>query len=150
MQISSRFTIAIHICNCISTFDEQYKITSDFLASSINVNPVVVRRLLQQLKGAGIIAVARGSGGASIARPAEDITLLDIYKAVECVDAGKLFHFHENPSNQCPVGRNMHRVLDDRLDRIQTAMEKEMQKITIADIVSDTAKLIEKENKKKA
>ena len=53
MQISSRFTIAVHILICIETFKEDYKITSDFLASSVNVNPVVIRRLLQQLKKAG-------------------------------------------------------------------------------------------------
>ena len=59
MQISSRFTIAVHILICIETFKEDYKITSDFLASSVNVNPVVIRRLLQQLKKAGIINVKR-------------------------------------------------------------------------------------------
>lgn len=50
MQISSRFTIAVHILICIETFKNDYKITSDFLASSVNVNAVVIRRLLQQLK----------------------------------------------------------------------------------------------------
>ena len=47
MQISSRFTIAIHVLVCIETFKNDYKVTSEFLASSVNVNPVVIRRLLQ-------------------------------------------------------------------------------------------------------
>ena len=64
MQISSRFTIAIHIFTCIDTFKDQYKLTSEFLAASVNVNPVVIRRILQQLKAAGLITVTRGSGGA--------------------------------------------------------------------------------------
>ncbi len=97
MQISSRFTIAIHVLVCIETFKNDYKITSEFLASSVNVNPVVIRRLLQQLKKAGIINVKRGSGGADIEKPLNEITLLDVYNAVECVEEGKLFHFHENP-----------------------------------------------------
>lgn len=54
MQISSRFTIAVHMMTCMETFKEDYKITSDFLASSIHVNPVIIRRLLSQLKEAGL------------------------------------------------------------------------------------------------
>lgn len=143
MQISSRFTIAVHILICIETFKNDYKITSDFLASSVNVNAVVIRRLLQQLKKAGIINVKRGSGGAEMARSPEEITLLDIYNAVECVEEGRLFHFHENPSQECPVGKNIHAVLDVRLEEIQKAMEREMRSISIQDIINDTKKLIE-------
>ena len=142
MQISSRFTIAVHILTCIETFKEDYKITSDFLASSVNVNPVVIRRLLQQLKKAGIINVKRGSGGAYIEKPLDEITLLDVYNAVECIDNGNLFHFHENPNSRCPVGRNIHSVLDRRLDSIQQAMEREMSSVTLQDIADDTDRLI--------
>lgn len=142
MQISSRFTIAVHILICIETFKEDYKITSDFLASSVNVNPVVIRRLLQQLKKAGIINVKRGSGGAYIEKPLDKITLLDVYNAVECIDNGNLFHFHENPNSRCPVGRNIHSVLDRRLDSIQQAMELEMSSVTLQDIADDTDRLI--------
>ena len=114
-----QFTYSHVILICIETFKEDYKITSDFLASSVNVNPVVIRRLLQQLKKAGIINVKRGSGGAYIEKPLDEITLLDVYNAVECIDNGNLFHFHENPNSRCPVGRNIHAVLDRRLDNIQ-------------------------------
>ena len=142
MQISSRFTIAVHILICIETFKDDYKITSDFLASSVNVNPVVIRRLLQQLKKADIINVKRGSGGAYIEKPLDEITLLDVYNAVECIDNGNLFHFHENPNSRCPVGSNIHAVLDKRLDSIQQAMEREMSSVTLQDIADDTDKLI--------
>ncbi len=142
MQISSRFTIAIHILTCIRAFEGQYKITSDFLAGSVNVNPVIIRRLLSQLKSAGLINVARGSGGASIAKPLEEITALDVYNAVECVDNGELFHFHKNPNSECPVGKNIHNILDGRLLQVQAAMENEMKKITLSDIVRDADKCI--------
>lgn len=79
MQISSRFTLAIHIFACIETFEKDYKITSDFLASSTNVNPVIIRKLLSQLKTAGLLKIARGTGGATIAKPLKEITFLDIY-----------------------------------------------------------------------
>lgn len=142
MQISSRFTIAIHVLICIETFKKDNRVTSDFLASSVNVNPVVIRRLLQQLKMAGIVNVVRGSGGTVIAKPIEQITLLDIYNAVECVEDGNLFHFHENPNNLCPVGKNIHNILDVRLDKIQEAMEKEMRSVNIADIIKVSKELI--------
>ncbi|MCM1499174.1 MAG: Rrf2 family transcriptional regulator [Clostridium sp.] len=142
MQISSRFTIAIHVLTCIETFKDDYKVTSDFLANSVNVNPVIIRGLFQQLKAAGIVHVARGSGGTQIARPLGEITMLDIYHAVECVEEGKLFHFHGNPNADCPVGRNIHNVLDEKLNRIQQAMEEEMRGITLEDILRDTQKFI--------
>lgn len=142
MQISSRFTIAIHIFSCINTFEKENKITSDFLAGSINVNPVIIRKLLSQLKTAGLINVQRGCGGASIAKPLDQITFLDIYNAVECIENGELFHFHENPNQDCPVGRNIHRILDGKLRRVQESMECEMKKITLADVIRDTQKYI--------
>lgn len=142
MQISSRFTLAVHILVCIDVFKEDYKVTSDFLAGSTNVNPVIVRKILGQLKAAGLVEVARGFGGASIPRPLNKISFLDIYNAVECIGNGELFHFHENPSADCPVGRNIHVVLDDKLARVQRAMEAELSSVTLEDIMQDTRKRI--------
>lgn len=144
MQISSRFTIAIHIFACMETFGKDYKITSDFLASSINVNPVIIRKLLSQLKNAGLITVARGTGGTAPTRPINEITFYDVYQAVDLLEEGELFHFHENPNPNCPVGKNIHTALDERLSQIQGAMENEMKKYTIADVVSDIKKCIER------
>ena len=146
MQISSRFTLAVHIFACVDTFQGEYKVTSDFLAGSTNVNPVIIRKILGQLKAAGLIQVARGTGGTTITKPLDEITLLDIYRAVECVGDNQLFHFHENPNTACPVGRNMHHVLDDKLQRVQDAMEKELQSITLADIKDDLTKYLSEEN----
>ena len=143
MQISSRFTLAVHIFACIDVFKDDYKVTSDFLAGSTNVNPVIVRKILGQLKAAGLVDVARGSGGASIPKPLNEISFLDIYNAVECVENGELFHFHENPNTDCPVGRNIHAVLDDKLMRVQKAMETELSSITLEDIRRDTKELID-------
>ena len=60
MQISSRFTMANHMFACIDTFSDQ-KMTSDFMAGSIGTNPVIIRKLLQQLKAAGLIEVSNGT-----------------------------------------------------------------------------------------
>lgn len=143
MQISSRFTIAIHMLACMDTFKDEYKITSDFLASSINVNAVIIRKILSQLKDSGLIEVKRGPGGATIAKSLEDITFLDIYRAVDCVEENALFHFHENPNLSCPVGKNIHNILDDKLIQVQEAMERELQSITLADVKQDLEKYLE-------
>ncbi len=146
MQISSRFTIAIHIFACIDTFKDEYKLTSDFLAGSVNVNPVIIRKVMQQLKRAGLINVARGTGGIEPAKPLDEITLLDIFKAVDSIEDEQLFHFHENPNAACPVGRNIHKGLDDKLQSIQQAMEQRMSEITIEDVINDTQRSISEEN----
>ena len=142
MQISSRFTIAIHMMTCMETFKDDYKITSDFLAGSINVNPVVIRRILLQLRDAGLIEVKRGTGGATLAKKPEEITFLDVYRAVECIEENTLFHFHENPNPNCPVGRNIHNILDDKLLQVQGAMERELESITLADVLRNLEKFI--------
>ncbi|MDO4304010.1 MAG: Rrf2 family transcriptional regulator [Bacillota bacterium] len=142
MQISSRFTIAIHVFACMEIFGEDYKITSDFLAASINVNPVIIRKILSQLRNAGLIEVARGTGGTTATRPINEITFYDIYLAVDLLEEGELFHFHENPNPNCPVGKNIHTALDDKLLHIQEAMESEMKKYTIADVINDIRKCL--------
>lgn len=138
MQISSRFTMAIHMFACIDTFSDM-KMTSDFMAGSIGTNPVIIRKLLQQLKAAGLIEVLRGTGGVKITRPLSEITFLDIYKAVECTPDEQLFHFHENPNQNCPVGKNIHKVLDSRLGEVQKAMEDKLAEMTLADVKRDVA-----------
>lgn len=137
MQISSRFTIAIHMLACMDVFKDEYKITSDFLASSIQVNAVIIRKILSQLKDAGLVEVKRGPGGAVIAKSSDQVTFFDVYRAVDCLEENTLFHFHENPNPDCPVGKNIHRALDDKLLRVQAAMERELQSISLADVVSD-------------
>ena len=144
MQISSRFTMAIHMFACIDTFSDQ-KMTSDFMAASIGTNPVIIRKILRQLKAAGLIEVARGTGGVTITKSLDQITFLDVYRAVECTPEEELFHFHENPNPKCPVGKNIHGILDKRLLEVQSAMEEKLSKMTLEDVKKDMAHYIEKE-----
>ena len=133
MQISSRFTIAVHILTCIDYFADDHTITSDFLAGSVGVNPVIIRQVILQLKAAGLVDVVRGKTGITLSRELEDITLYDVYEAVESVK-GKLFRFHENPNPKCPVGKNIHSVLDGKLNDIQATLEDQMRTITMKDV----------------
>ena len=122
MQISSRFTMAIHMFACIDVFKDM-KMTSDFMAASIGTNPVIIRKLLQQLKAADLVEVLRGTGGVKVKRS-----------------------FHEKPNQKCPVGRNIHHVLDSKLDKVQRAMEQELAKITLEDVKEEMEEWIRKEN----
>lgn len=147
IQISSRFTVALHILVCVDTFRDEYKVTSDFLAGSIGTNPVIIRKILTQLQGAGLITVARGTGGIEPTKRLSEISFYDVYQAIEPVEGGELFRFHENPSPQCPVGRNIHVLLDDKLKDIQTAMEEKMKKYTMADLRTGMQDTMRKEGK---
>lgn len=140
MQYSSRLPIAVHILLAIVEFEGKEKTTSTFLAGSVNVNPVIIRNVLGQLKAAGLVTVKAGEGGASLAREPKDITLMDVFDAVEKEEA--LFHFHENPNPECPVGKNVHTVLDSRLSAIQEAMREKMGSITLQDLLDDMAALL--------
>ena len=143
MQISSRFTVALHIFTCVDTFKNEYKVTSDFLAGSIGTNPVIIRKILTQLKKAGLIEVARGTGGIELTKELSEITFYDVYDAIEPVDGGDLFRFHEAPNPKCPVGRNIHALLDDKLKDIQHAMEEKMRQYTLLDLQEGMKELLE-------
>lgn len=135
MQFSSRLPIAVHILLAIVEFKGKEKTTSAFLAGSVNVNPVIIRNTLGQLKAAGLVTVKAGEGGASLAKEPKDITLLDVFDAVEKEEA--LFHFHENPNPECPVGKNVHAVLDNKLFAIREVMREKMKSITLQDLIDD-------------
>ena len=71
MKIANRFTIAIHTLLLIEHFNGQYKVTSEFIANSVQVNPVIIRQVLGQLTKAKLVEVQAGSGGAKLASTAD-------------------------------------------------------------------------------
>lgn len=91
----------------------------------------VQHEVIGKLKDAGLVTVDAGVGGAHIARPLTSITLLDVYQAIEGPDR-QLFGFHDNPNPQCPVGRNIHTLLDGELDAAQHALETQLGQMTLA------------------
>ena len=135
MQITSKFTIAVHILTAIDYFRDS-AVTSGFLAASVGANAVIVRGVMGELKAAGLIAVSRGRTGISLARPLSDMTLYDVYTAVGAAE-DSLFRFHDSPNPQCPVGRNIHAALDGRLAAAEQAMASSLQSMTVADVAAD-------------
>ena len=135
MQISGRFAVAVHILTCIDYFQDSQNVTSEFVASSVNTNPVIIRQIISRLKAAGLVDVSRGKNGMKLSRPPQNITLYDVYVAVESVK-GKLFRFHPNPNPKCPVGKNIHHALGEFLDEIQQSFEENLKAVKLSDIIS--------------
>lgn len=133
-KISSRFSVGVHILCVVGTSPSPC--TSEYIAASVNTNPVIIRRIMGSLKKAGLVHVKAGTGGASLRKELDDITLLDVYRAVEVVENGGLFHFHEHPNPECPVGANIEAALRTNMIAAQTALENELANVTLAQLVA--------------
>ncbi|MDQ0417815.1 DNA-binding IscR family transcriptional regulator [Croceifilum oryzae] len=141
MSISSRFAVGIHILTLIK-MNKNGVSSSEFLAGSVNTNPVVIRKIMGMLKNAGLVKVRPGIAGAELAKDLSEITLLDVYKAVNVVQDKELFSIHENPNPQCPVGRNIQHTIGPIFEIAQTALEKALGNVTVEDVERD---MIERE-----
>lgn len=144
MAISSRFSVAVHILSLLD-LEKEGRITSEFIAGSVNTNPVVIRRIMSMLSRAELVMTSAGVAGARLARPLAEITLLDVYRAVQVDISDELFSIHSNPNPECPVGRNIQSTLESSFTRAQSAMEKELSSITMEQVVSD---LLQRESAK--
>lgn len=136
MSISSRFAVGVHILTLIEMNKDGVS-SSEFIAGSVNTNPALIRKIIGMLKKAGLVEVHPGIAGTKLARELSDITLLDVYKAVDVVQDNELFSVHENPNPQCPVGRNIQDSIIPILSTAQIALEKVLGNVTIEDIVKD-------------
>ena len=133
MNNSSRYTVAIHILTLLA-YCEPSSLTSEFIAGSVNTNPVVIRRLLGNLREANLVASQAGPGGGwHLLRDPQKITLRDIYDAME---GSSLFPLHAStPNPLCPVGKTIQSVLANHFKSAQEAMENELDRTTLAALV---------------
>jgi Predicted transcriptional regulator len=160
MKISSRFSIAVHIIVIIALMSENQKITSSYLSECINVNPVILRKILGQLKRAELIDVKSGKGGATLLKNPNEISLIDIYRAVEAIEEISLFNSHNRQEVKCPIdckncpladkkdengkkrtgdtpnGCTIHVAVDEHLFSAQKAMEASLKTTTIEQIIN--------------
>ncbi|PYI54663.1 Rrf2 family transcriptional regulator [Paenibacillus flagellatus] len=132
-QISTRFSMAVHTLSLIAVSPNEC--TGDFIAGSVNTNPVVIRRIMGMLKKAGLVDVRPGVGGATLLKEPGRITLLDIYRAVDVTEENRLFRMHESPNMNCPVGRNIEQALQSELQAAQSAMEQRLARTTLEQLI---------------
>ncbi len=137
-MVATRFSVALHILILIAR-DTSDEATSARMAVSIGTNPVVVRRIAGHLARAGLISVQRGPGGASLARPADQITLRDVWRAIH-PEREKLIRVHPRTNRQDPVGRRMPELLRARFDQAEQVMLENLAGTTVADLVGEFAK----------
>lgn len=140
--MNTRFAVAVHILTFLET-QAGAPVASELIASSVNTNPTLIRRLLSQLARAGLTVSQMGSGGgALLARPAASITLLDVWRAID--ESREVFAMHEAPNPMCPVGRNIKKTLGLRIAGVQSAIDAELAKTTIAAMAHDISQDEEK------
>jgi Rrf2 family protein len=132
---SCRFAFAVHVM-AVLALEKADCCSSSRLARTVNTNPVVIRRLLIELQAAGLISTLRGPhGGALLKRKPEKVTLREIHNAV---DQGNTFATHPNePSAECPVGRKIAKVMERIQERANRALARELEKMTLADVLRD-------------
>ena len=135
MAANSQFSMAVHVLTLLARGGDE-NVKSDCIAGSVNTNPVVIRRLLSQLSHAGLVASQTGAtGGTKLAKPPEQISLCEIYKAVCC---GEVFALHpRSPNQDCPVGKNIEAVLCNLQKEIDRAVGEKLGEYTLATVLGN-------------
>jgi len=135
MGTSTRFAVGVHLLTTLAANPGKV-LRSEDMADSANTNPVVVRRLFSLMTSAGLIRARLGPGGGfELARPASDITLRDVFAALE---GGELFTEHRSPpSVSCPAGAHILPVLREATAPAVEALEEQLSRTTIADIAAE-------------
>lgn len=137
MQISMKCSVAVHCLLFIWEARGKVRVTSTLLAQSTGCNPVIIRNILSALKKAGIITVLRGQGGAELCREPAQITLHEIYAALEPDGLSSLIGIHPCDGRACPVAQNIRRVLQRPYHQIENAIAATMDSITLASMIDD-------------
>ncbi|WP_125710759.1 Rrf2 family transcriptional regulator [Companilactobacillus zhongbaensis] len=144
MKYSHKLSDAVHVLSYIEIFQDE-DLSSKAIADSIESNPSLIRRLMSSLSKAGLLITRSGSVSPRLSRPADQISLLDIYLAID--DSHELLHVDKKTNMNCPVGRNIQDTLNVAYDQVQKAAEKSMQSIVLQDLIEDV--LMREKNRNK-
>ena len=134
MAISTRYSDAIHIMAFIYIY-QNTKLSSENIAKSVMTSPVVVRRIMSALQKAALIKTTHGSPNPVLAKDAANITLLDIYLAVE--NDKPLFTVDHKTNPQCIVGSQIQGILTQHYHEVQSAALGRLERITLQDIIDE-------------
>ena len=146
MQISMKCSVAVHCLIFIHEAKGIAKVTSALLAESTECNPVVIRNILSALKKAGLITVPRGTGGAELCADPAQITLYQIYAALEPEGVTSLIGIHPCQGRPCPVAQNIRQVLQKPYHQIEDAVRTTMDSITLQSMLDDFHGLVKKQD----
>lgn len=141
MRIDTKCSIGIHCMIIIAVYGDKCKMTSEMIARSTGCNNVIIRNILGRLKKSGLIMIARGVGGAVMNCNLNEVSIWDIYCALDEKDPAEIIGIHPNPYEKCPVGRSIEKNLRKPYNAIGDAIRKEMQKHTLDKIVDEFYKI---------
>lgn len=136
MRISTQCSIALHCLIFIAEYEHTIKVTGERLAKSTGCNAVIIRNILNSLKKAEIITITRGAGGAHLNASPKEITVWDVYHAIESEGLEHLIAFHPHPSDKCSVGQRIETVLLGPYQEIGAAVAEAMKKITLQQLLT--------------
>ncbi len=106
-------------------------LTSTYIAGSLNMNPVLVRKELKTLKEGGLVESKEGkNGGIKILKDAKNIRLSDIFNIIKGCDT-VLSLLKNTPNPKCSVGKNINTKLVSIMNNIDTAISEELDKQTL-------------------
>ena len=107
---NTRFATILHILTILAARPGEW-MNSDWIAGSINTNPVIVRKELGILQEHGWVISRKGKDGGFILNISSDkITLAELYKVVKNSDV--LGKKNLNPSSKCPIGKDINKNLE--------------------------------------
>lgn len=137
--MDTRFSTAIHTLILIS--EAETPMTSEEIASSVGTNASYIRKVTGLLKKKGIIESKRGVSGFQLAIPPKKLLLFDVYEAVSETDQVHVFDLHQNPNDQCIVGKHIRPVLSDVFRSAEEKAEQVLRDTTLADCIDRMRKL---------
>ncbi len=133
--MDNKFSSAIHTLILIAESDQP--LTSEDIAQSVGTNASYIRKILGLLKKRDMIESHRGVSGFALKPKSEDLTLLQIYQAVNETEYPSLFDLHQNPNDKCIVGRHIKPVLTGMFAELENALARELSKKTLADCIEE-------------
>jgi Rrf2 family protein len=134
MSNTQCFAVSIHVLTLLAA-NQDSLVTSESIAESVDTNPVVIRRTMSHLRKHGLVNSRPGiKGGWLLTKPPELISLWEIYHAI---DHDCVLSIHSHPNPNCLIGGNIREPLTQVFGRAQSAMETELRKFTVADILQD-------------
>ena len=133
MKFSHKLSDAIHILAYLDIFKDGDR-SSKQIAASIEANPSVVRSLMSDLRRAGLIQSQQGAPNATLAKDPANITLLDVYHALNMNH--DLLHIDPKTNPNCLVGANIQDILNEVYAQVQVAAEAQLQATTLQDVIT--------------
>jgi Rrf2 family protein len=134
MRQDSRLSRMLHVLVHMGRHDGA--MTSDMIASMLDANPVVIRRTMAGLREQGYVRSEKGHGGGwTLARPLEELTLLDIYRAVGEPSVFAVGPAYDMPG--CAIEQAVNATLKDVFSEAEQLLLTRFAGVTLADIADD-------------